>query len=569
MKTKISYYVALSVVTLGAMAAVVLSNNGSQGDNNFKNNGEVIYLNKQNLVGEAVGESTLKFDSSKMFAFYDKTKDSKESLRFAVAVKGEIDSINYTRAAIDERYGEQVESITKVYRGLEVEGNTFYYDGATLTTNESAQGKYYWAVYNINYDNTVTDKIVGSDEVIKFALTINGNETVSLSSSLESAKLGGRDGSETNPYLIYSQVGWNKYVEDANANAKNFSKKYISLVTSSITSKTMIKEFYGNFDGHNNKINAQIKVEVSNKVGTALFSANRGGIIENLVVEGSVEGIINTAGIAGINDGTIRNCVNYASIVNNGSRAGGITAYSRQGSSVINCENNGKITGQSVNSNGSNITKMRGVGGIVGVLENSTTNDINIKVENCHNKASINNNYQAVGGIVGLILSTNNNAATAITGQLTIKDCTNSGEISSGKSFAGGILGVADNKNIVIDNCHNLEGGVVTGTFFVGGIAGVFGYSKSISDLKDNAIISNCSNAATIIATTEHSSGGYRVGGITGMAWGTQINGCKNSADVKGADQLADKNKNTGNDDKLYIGHLVGFKTSNAKIDGK
>ena len=113
MKTKISYYVALSVVTLGAMAAVVLSNNGSQGDNNFKNNDEVIYLNKQNLVGEAVGDSTLKFESSKMFAFYDKTKDSKESLRFAVAVKGEIDSINYTRAAIGS-YEEQV----KYYQSL-------------------------------------------------------------------------------------------------------------------------------------------------------------------------------------------------------------------------------------------------------------------------------------------------------------------------------------------------------------------------------------------------------------------------------------------------------------------
>lgn len=566
MKTKISYYVALSVVTLGAMAAVVLSNNGNHDDNNIGKNDEVIYLNKQNLIGEAVEDTPLKFESSKMFAFYDKTKDSKESLRFAVAVKGEIDSINYTRAAIDGSYGEQVGSITKVYRGLEVEGNTFYYDGATLTTNKSVQGKYYWAVFNIIYADTISVK---EDDVVSVELTINGETTIFSSSSLTQSKFGGGDGSETNPYLIYSQAGWDKYVEDANANAKNFSKKYISLVTSSIKSQTMIKEFYGNFDGHNNKINVQIKVEVSNKVGTALFSANRGGIIENLVVGGKVEGIINIAGIAGINDGTIRNCVNYANIVNNGSRAGGITAYSRQGSSVMNCENNGKITGQSVNSNGSNITKMRGVGGIVGVLENSTTNDINIKVENCHNKASINNNYQAVGGIVGLILSTNNNAATAITGQLTIKDCTNSGEISSGKSFAGGILGVADNKNIVIDNCHNLEGGVVTGTFFVGGIAGVFGYSKSISDLKDNAIISNCSNAATIIATTEHSSGGYRVGGITGMAWGTQINGCKNSADVKGADQLADKNKNTGNDDKLYIGHLVGFKTSNAKIDGK
>lgn len=568
MKTKISYYVALSVVTLGAMAAVVLSNNGSHSDNNFKNNDEVIYLNKQNLIGEKVEDSALKFESSKMFAFYDKTKDSKESLRFAVAVKGEIDSINYTRAAIDGSYGEQVESITKVYRGLKVEGNTFYYDGETLTTNESAQEKYYWAVYNINYDNTVTDKIVGSDEVIKFTLTINGNEQVSLSSSLEGAKLGGGDGSETKPYLIYSQAGWDKYVKDANANAENFSKKYISLVASSITSKTMIKEFYGNFDGHNNKINAQIKESsTNNKIGTGLFSANRGGIIENLVVEGSVEGIINTAGIAGINDRTIRNCVNYASIVNNGSRAGGITAYSRKGSSVINCENNGVITGQSVNNAGSNINSMRGVGGIVGVIENNTTNKINIKLENCHNKAQVDNNYQAVGGIVGLILSKDNK--TAITGQFAIKDCTNSGKITSGKSFAGGILGVADNKNIVIDNCHNLESGVVTGTFFVGGIAGAFGYSANISDLKDNAIISNCSNAATIIATTEHAKGGYRVGGITGMAWGTQINECKNSADVKGADQLADKNKDTGNDDKLYIGHLVGYKTGTAKIDGE
>lgn len=561
MKTKISYYVALSVVTLGAMAAVVLSNNGSHSDNNFKNNGEVIYLNKQNLVGEAVKDSALKFESSKMFAFYDKTKDSKESLRFAVAVKGEIDSINYTRGAIDGSYGEQVESITKVYRGLEVEGNKFYYDGETLTTNESARGKYYWAVFNITYADTVS---VTKEDVVSMEFTINGNKPIPLSSSLEGAKLGGGDGSETNPYLIYSQTGWNKYVKDANANAKNFSKKYISLVTSSITSKTMIKEFYGNFDGHNNKINAQIKESSSNnKIGTGLFSANRGGIIENLVVEGSVEGIINTAGIAGINDGTIRNCVNYASIVNNGSRAGGITAYSRQGSGIIDCENKGVITGQSVNNAGSNINSMRGVGGIVGVLENGTTNAIKIRVENCHNKAQVDNNYQAVGGIVGLILSKDNK--TAITGQLTIKDCTNSGKITSGKSFAGGILGVADNENIVIDNCQNLESGVVTGTFFVGGIAGAFGYSANISDLKKNTIISNCSNAANITATAEHTSGGYRVGGITGMAYGTAVKSCTNSGTITGGDNevLAPNGTSTNK----YVGTLVGFKTGKVTIE--
>lgn len=559
MKTKISYYVVLSVVTLGAMAAVVLSNNGSQGDNNFKNNGEVIYLNKQNLVGEAVGDSTLKFESSKMFAFYDKTKDSKESLRFAVAVKGEIDSINYTRAAIGS-YEEQVESITKVYRGLEVEGKTFYYDGATLTTNESAQGKYYWAVYNITYADTVSVK---EDDVVSMELTING-ETTSFSSSLTQSKHGGGDGSKTNPYLIYSQTGWNKYVEDANANAKNFSKKYISLVTSSITSETMIKEFYGNFDGHNNKINVQIIESVSNKIGTGLFSVNRGGIIENLVVEGRVDGVVNIAGIAGINDGTIKNCVNYASIVNNGSRAGGITAYSRQGSSVINCDNHGAISGGSVDNNGStNTNDMRGVGGVIGTIQNNSTNNVNIKIENCNNFGTVHNDYQAVGGIAGLILS--NEHKTALTGELTIKNCTNSGEISSGKSFVGGIIGVMNNVSIIIDNCKNLEGGNVTGTCFVGGIVGAFGYSTAVADLKTNTTISNCSNAANITATAEHTGGGYRVGGITGMAYGTAVKSCTNSGTITGGDNKAlDPN---GTSTNKYVGTLVGFKTGKATIE--
>ena len=558
MNKKVTSYLALSVVTLGALAAVALSGNNK--DNKFKDNDEVIYLNKQNLIGEAVEDSALKFESSKMFAFYDefKTNDSK-SLRFATAIKGEIDSISYKMSKIGD-YEEKLENITKVYRGLEVDGNTFYYDGETLTTNESAQGKYYWAVYNITYADTVSVK---EDDAVSMELTING-ETTSFSSSLTQSKLGGGDGSKTNPYLIYSQTGWNKYVEDANANAKNFSKKYISLVTSSITSETMIKEFYGNFDGHNNKINVQITESVSNKIGTGLFSVNRGGIIENLVVEGSVDGVINTAGIAGINDGTIRNCVNYASIVNNGNRAGGITAYSRQGSSVINCDNHGSISGGSVDNDGSTDTnKMRGVGGVIGTIHNNSTNNVNIKIENCNNFGTVHNDYQAVGGIAGLILS--NAHKTALTGELTIKNCTNSGEISGGKSFVGGIIGVMNNVNIVIDNCKNLEGGNVTGTCFVGGIVGAFGYSTAVADLKTNTTISNCSNAANITATAEHTGGGYRVGGITGMAYGTAVKLCTNSGTITGGDNKAlDPN---GTSTNKYVGTLVGFKTGKATIE--
>lgn len=558
MNKKVTSYLALSVVTLGALAAVALSGNNK--DNNFKDNDEVIYLNKQNLIGETVENSALKFESSKMFALYDefKTNDSK-SLRFATAIKGKIDSISYKMSKIGD-YEEKLESITKVYRGLEVGGNTFYYDGATLTTNESAQGKYYWAVFNITYADTISVK---ENDVVSMELTING-ETISLSSSLTQSKLGGGDGSETNPYLIYSQAGWDKYVEDANANAKNFSKKYISLVTSSITSKTMIKEFYGNFDGHNNKINAQITESVNNGLGTGLFSVNRWGIIENLVVEGRVEGVMNIAGIAGINDGTIRNCVNYASIVNNGSRAGGITAYSRQGSSVISCDNHGEISGGSVDNNGSKSTNdMRGVGGVIGTIHNNSANDVNIKIENCNNFGTVHNNYQAVGGIAGLILS--NAHKTALTGELTIKNCTNSSKISGGKSFVGGIIGVMNNVNIVIDNCKNLEGGNVTGTCFVGGIVGAFGYSTAVADLKTNTTISNCSNAANITATAEHTGGGYRVGGITGMAYGTAVKLCTNSGTITGGDNEALAPNGTSTN--KYVGTLVGYKTGKATIE--
>ena len=558
MNKKVTSYLALSVVTLGALATVALSGNNK--DNNFKDNDEVIYLNKQNLIGEAVKNSALKFESSKMFAFYDefKTNDSK-SLRFATAIKGKIDSISYKMSKIGD-YEDKLESITKVYRGLEVGGNTFYYDGETLTTNESAQGKYYWAVFNITYADTVSVK---EDDAVSMELTING-ETISLSSSLTKSKLGGGDGSETNPYLIYSQAGWNKYVEDANANAKNFSKKYISLVASNLNATRKVINFYGYFDGHENSIELKINEKENENNSAALFGINRGGTIKNLKTTGTVNGIVNCAGIVGINDGTVENCANYASIVYNGSRAGGITAYSRQGSSVISCDNHGEISGGSVDNNGSKSTnEMRGVGGVIGTIHNNSANDVNIKIENCNNFGTVHNNYQAVGGIAGLILS--NAHKTALTGELTIKNCTNSGEISGGKSFVGGIIGVMNNVNIVIDNCKNLEGGNVTGTCFVGGIVGAFGYSTAVADLKTNTTISNCSNAANITATAEHTGGGYRVGGITGMAYGTAVKLCTNSGTITGGDNEALAPNGTSTN--KYVGTLVGYKTGKATIE--
>lgn len=565
MNKKVTSYLALSVVTLGALAAVALSGNNK--DNNFKDNDEVIYLNKQNLIGEAVENSALKFESSKMFAFYDefKTNDSK-SLRFATAIRGEIDSISYKMSKIGD-YEEKLESITKVYRGLEVGGNTFYYDGATLTTNESAQRKYYWAVFNITYADTVSVK---EDDVVSMELTINGETTI-FSSSLTQSKLGGGDGSETNPYLIYSQAGWDKYVEDANANAKNFSKKYISLVASNLNATRKVINFYGYFDGHENSIELKINEKENENNSAALFGINRGGTIKNLKTTGTVNGIVNCAGIVGINDGTVENCANYASIVYNGSRAGGIAAYSRKGSKIINCKNYGIIDGSSAEADGSNLAAIKGVGGIVGTVQHDNSNtDANITIQDCENYGKVTNKLQCAGGIIGAILSNGNKVA--LKGSIKVTNCNNYNAITSEKTFVGGIIGMLDNNNITIRNCNNKKDATISGTSFVGGIVGALGYTNNIADRSGTQVV-DCSNDATVIASIQHTSKGYRVGGIAGMAWGTNINNCKNNGIVKGGETEATINFGNNNSsdeiEKLCVGYLVGYKTSTAKIDGE
>lgn len=560
MKTKISYYAALSIVTLGAMAAVVLSNNGSHSDNNFKNNDEVIYLNKQNLIGKAVEDSALKFESSKMFAFYDKTKDSKESLRFAVAVRGEIDSINYTRAAIGS-YGEQVESITKVYRGLEVEGNTFYYDGETetLTTNESAQRKYYWAVYNINYDNTVTDKIVGSDEVIKFSLTINGNEPVSLSSSLEGAKLGGGDGLE-NPYLIYSQTGWTEF-------KNNYDKYKSSNISLNLNILEEVKAPFGEFSGTFNGNGNDIKLEINNGTSsnTALFSTTTSSaVIKNLNVSGNVTGGANTAGFVGTNFGTIDNCTNNATINSSSGRAAGIAAYTCNGSAIINCYNKKGVNANSLTIEPKKIATALGVGGIVGTVEKLSDQDLSknkivvstnkIEVNNCHNAGEIINSGTTAGGVVGIIRS----------GDFTLDNCTNSGNVTSNHILAGGIVGLVNFSNVTISNCVN-EASTITGAYYVGGITGAFGY-----DGDRTSTMKNCINNGKIVAKGVHTDGiSYRIGGISGMCYGSTITECTNNGEVVVESYSGDtelkiaENYDTSSYRAAYI---AGYKTKNGKV---
>ena len=84
-------------------------------------------------------------------------------LRYAVAVKGDIESISFTRSvpAYDSKntISEVTQEVTTIYKGLSANGSTYYYNAQEansitngLTTDETYKNDYYWTCYSIRFE---------------------------------------------------------------------------------------------------------------------------------------------------------------------------------------------------------------------------------------------------------------------------------------------------------------------------------------------------------------------------------------------------------------------------------
>ena len=153
---------------------------------------------------------------------------------------------------------------------------------------------------------------------------------------------------------------------------------------------------------------------------------DKGSVVKNLTVEGAVTAPSGSAGgIANyLQNGTIENCINKATIIGAKSNIGGIAGYSSNNSVIKNCINKGNISGEAAQ-----------VGGILG----GTTGG-NMSIEGCINEGAVSGSSD-VGGIVG-----------SDTNGIAVKDCYNTGEIS-GETNVGGIAGKS--KRTEFTNCYN------------------------------------------------------------------------------------------------------------------
>lgn len=316
-----------------------------------------------------------------------------------------------------------------------------------------------------------------------------------------------------------------------------------------------------------------------------------GGIIG--VCDGNVEACVNngTIGFAGDNvdsvggiagrmsEGTVSNCKNTGTLncemkdSANLAIAGGIVGkvfvsatgsekYMSRGATIKDCENSGTVEGQMYAggiagqlSNDHNdycstisgcvntgvVTAVDYTGGIIGHMNcigDNAAGD-SLLVENCENRAALSTG--SVGGIIGQFISE--------TGNVTVKNCTNTGTLTSDGQHCGGIIGYwlmnskPEQSVITIDGCTN--SGDINTTLSAGGIISYMDMPICLSMDGEIAIsVANCTNNGDISSSALN---GY-IGGILGN-WGmkdipTTVANCTNIgtlAITKATDGMTDE----------------------------
>lgn len=276
--------------------------------------------------------------------------------------------------------------------------------------------------------------------------------------------------------------------------------------------------------------------------GGIISDCENAGRLECTVAPGTNDGdiTVTVGGIAGIADisnvgsakymervSTMTNCKNTG-YVSGAYATGGVAGLARNDRSdwcmeISDCVNEGEVV---------SLNRMD-VGGIVGKIENhgDSVHGYSMVIEGCRNEADITQGQ--AGGIAGALVN--------FSGDMLMKDCTNTGNLSTSEDglYCGGIIADwllalwedDDTTNVTIEGCTNT--GTIDSPLSAGGIIGSAqcGAEKE-GNKKSSLVLKDCSNSGNV---TVHKDNGY-IGGITG-SWGMMatpglIENCQNTGNI-------------------------------------
>ena len=200
-------------------------------------------------------------------------------------------------------------------------------------------------------------------------------------------------GTEASPYEISTATQLKNFrdlVNDENGNPAAWAVLMENITLNSSEEWEPIgiisQQYSGTFDGNGHTISG-LYIDSSGVDYKGLFGyVGSSGKVQNLSVSGDINGGWYVGGIAGQNNGSVKNCYNTGAVSGSGWYVGGVVGDNS--GIVTNCYNTGSVSGYS-----------NAVGGVVGWNDNGS-------VENCYNIGEVSGSGS--GGIVG------NNTGSAI-----------------------------------------------------------------------------------------------------------------------------------------------------------
>lgn len=307
------------------------------------------------------------------------------------------------------------------------------------------------------------------------------------------------EGSEANPYCIYTADDLYTMAKNCNADHKGTGEYFVlksdiyfggsaetpmQLPAIGKDGNAKITEiaygFDGTFDGAGHTISGIYHTETGNNAAgkyNGLFgSIDKNGVVKNLIIskDNHITGYNYVGTIASLNMGLIQNCTNYADVTATNFAAGGVCGFLVNGTGTVkDCQNFG------------NVKAMTYASGICGGSQSGKSiATYNYLIEHCINK--------------GDLSTTNGVGSAGIAGSYSgaVKDCTNYGiaddtkGTSKSRQYTAGIVACASYA-VDIDGCKNY--GTINGVKNVGGIVA--------NIMKGDAaatVIKNCVNDAAV-----------------------------------------------------------------------
>ncbi|MBO4432926.1 MAG: hypothetical protein J5852_05275, partial [Clostridia bacterium] len=288
-------------------------------------------------------------------------------------------------------------------------------------------------------------------------------------------------GTEEDPFIIATAADF-AYFADQSRAEEHFEDQYVKLdddISLGDIEIAPLGEFKGIFDGNGHEISG-ININTTSD-NVALFSSIAGGAIKDLTLAGSITSTgAYVGGFAGyVLSASFDNCVNNIDVTGRG-KVGGIcgSVISGGNAEIIYCKNNGTITA-------TNEANYSFLGGLIGEIQKDATSYATVSIICSENAGSVVSRTRTVAaGLVG-----------QNRGDLTIKNCINSGTVTAATQI-GGIVANVNNDAIALTVENTINVGTLrtirtTGaTAHIGAILGYYA-EKANSETFENAFYRN------------------------------------------------------------------------------